>query len=81
MTHEYTSMEVILIFCTNGKIRVNFISKTYEILSLGFMTIFIVPGMHCFCEGHIKVTQNMVGYNGIPAAIAHMGISCYGGHY
>lgn len=75
-------MEVILIFCTNGKIRVNFIPKTYELLSLGFMTIFIVPGMHYFCEGHIKVTQKMVGYNhDIPAATAHMGISCYGGHY
>lgn len=75
-------MEVILIFCTIGKIRVNFIPGTYELLSLGFMTVFIVPVMHFFYEGHIKFTQKMVGYHhDIPAAIAYMGISCYVGHY
>ena len=63
-----------------GKIRVNFIPKTYELLSLGFMTRFIVPGKHCFREGHTKVTQKMVeNHHDIPATIARMGISCYGG--
>lgn len=82
MPHEYTSMEIILIFCAIGKVRVNFIPGNYEHLSLGFKAIVVVPGIHFFYEGHIKFTQKMAGYHhDIPTTIACTSISSYVGHY
>lgn len=69
-------------FCTIGKVRVNFIPGTYELLSLGFQALVVVPGIHFFYERHIKFTQKMAGYHhDIPATIACMSISTYVGHY
>lgn len=69
-------------FLYNWQSKSKLHSGTYELLSLGFKAIVVVPGIHFFYEGHIKFTQKMAGYHhDIPTTIACTSISSYMGHY